>query len=352
MTDSKLEATVSPRGMPELISHRGVASLHLTAAMADYDHVHDLASGAVQPEGLILTPFLLPVEEIFYRFAKHLEWDVSEFSFGKYIGMKSRGIAGMTAIPVFPSRVFRHSGIYVHADSAYNQPQDLIGKRIGIPEWAQTAGIYVRGLLQESYGLNITSVQWIQAGVNEAGRHEKIDLMLPDGVSLQSRGDSTLNDMLLGGEIDAIISARPPRAITNRDGRMRRLFSDARAEEKLYWEKTGIFPIMHVVTIRNEVVDRYPWVATSLFKAFDEARRRAMERLLDFTASRIPLPWGSTFASELQETFGVDFWPYGIEPNRKTLAAFCRFAKDQGVASRLLEPEELFAEQVRGSVRV
>jgi 4,5-dihydroxyphthalate decarboxylase len=312
--------------------------------------VHMVVVG--QPEGIVLTPFILPVEEIFYRFSKHLEWDVSEFSFAKYIAMTSQGDAPMIAIPVFPSRVFRHSAIYVGADSGFSLPADLNGKRVGVPEWAQTAGIYVRGMLQESYGVDLASIEWVQAGVNQAGREEKVQLNLPNGIRCKSRPDATLNDLLIAGEIDAVISARPPAAITSGDRRIIRLFNDPQKEERRYWDETGVFPIMHAVTIRRSVLERHPWVAGSLQKAFEEARRRAVARVLDITASRIPLPWGASFAAEIQSSFGEDFWPYGIETSRKTLAAFCRFAHEQGVARRTLEPEELFAAEVHSSVRV
>lgn len=337
---------------PATISSGGTARLNLSLAMADYDHVHELVSGAIQADGIVLTPFLLPVEEIFYRFAKYLEWDVAEFSFAKYIAMTAQGNAPMVAIPVFPSRVFRHSGIYVRTDSDFTEPKDLNGKRVGVPEWAQTAGLYVRGMLAETYGLDLASIAWIQAGVNQAGREEKVRLDLPGGIRIQARPDSCLNDLLLAGEIDAIISARPPTAVTKGDARMRRLFSDPQKEERRYWQETGIFPIMHAITIRSSVLERNPWVAGSLVKAFEEAKNRAVERVLDITASRVPLPWGASYAADIRTTFGSDFWPYGLEPNRKTLSAFCRFAHRQGVTPRLLEPEELFAAQVRSTFRV
>ena len=337
---------------PEFVGSGGTAKLHLTLAMADYDHVHNLANGDVQAEGIALTPLLLPVEEIFYRFLKHQEFDVSEVSFAKFLALTSQGNAPMVGIPVFPSRVFRHSAIYLHADSAIASPQDLNGKRIGIPEWAQTAGIYVRGMLQESYGLDLSSVDWVQAGVNQAGRQEKVRLSLPQAIRYTSRPDSCLNDMLLAGEVDAIATARPPRAFTEGDARVRRLFENPQAEERRYWEETGIFPIMHTMSVRRSVFEQHPWIGTSLLKAFEEAKRYGIERTLDVAVSRIPLPWIANFASEVRQSFGEDFWPYGIESNRRTLEAFCRFGHAQGITERLMDPDELFPAEVRTSVKV
>ncbi|TFF23114.1 4,5-dihydroxyphthalate decarboxylase [Jiella endophytica] len=343
-------ATLNRR--PEFISNGGTARLQLTLAMADYDHVHNLANGDVQPEGISLTPLLLPVEEIFYRFLKHQEFDVSEVSFAKFLALTSQGNAPMVGIPVFPSRVFRHSAIYLRADSPITRPEDLNGKRIGIPEWAQTAGIYVRGMLQESYGLDLSSVDWVQAGVNQAGRQEKVHLRLPPSIRYSSRPDTSLNDMLLAGEVDAIATARPPRAFTEGDNRIRRLFEDPQAEERRYYVETGIFPIMHTISVRRSVFEQHPWIGTSLVKAFEEAKRFGIERTLDVAVSRIPLPWIAAFAGDVRQLFGEDFWPYGLEPNRLTLEAFCRFGHAQGISDRKLDPEELFAPEVRSSVKV
>ncbi|EAS50389.1 putative 4,5-dihydroxyphthalate decarboxylase [Aurantimonas manganoxydans SI85-9A1] len=350
--DASAGAAGSLARQPEFIRCGGTARLQLTLAMADYDHVHDLANGEIQPEGITLTPLLLPVEEIFYRFLKHQEFDVSEVSFAKFLALTAQGNAPMVGIPVFPSRVFRHSAIYLRSDSKICSPEELNGKRIGIPEWAQTAGIYVRGMLQESYGLDLASVDWVQAGVNQAGREEKVRLNLPNGIRYSSRPDSCLNDMLLSGEIDAIATARPPRAFAEGNERIRRLFADPQAEERRYWEDTGIFPIMHTISVRRHVFERHPWIGTSLVKAFEDAKRRGIERTLDVAVSRIPLPWIASFASEVQRSFGEDFWPYGIDANRPTLEAFCRFGHAQGITDRRMEPEELFPPEVRSSVKV
>jgi 4,5-dihydroxyphthalate decarboxylase len=337
---------------PEVIESGGTARLHLTLATTDYDHVRDLHAGAVRPDGIVLTAFNLPVEEIFFRFIKNREWDVSEMSFGKFIGYASQGHSPFIGIPVFPSRVFRHSAFYVRADRGIKTPKDLEGKTVGIPEWAQTAGIYARGFLAESAGVDLRKIKWVQAGTNEPGRDEKVAFTLPPGMQYAQRPDSSLSAMLRSGEIDAALAAHAPDAVADKGGKIVRLFPDFRVEELRYFQATGIFPIMHIIAIRRAAFERYPWVAMNLFKAFDEAKRRSLERINDLTASRIPVPWSAAVVSEWSKDFGADPFPYGLEANRKTLDAFCRFAHAQGVTAQRLTPDDLFPKEVRASVRV
>ena len=253
---------------------------------------------------------------------------------------------------MFPSRVFRHSAFYVRADRGIKTPKDLEGKSVGIPEWAQTAGIYARGFLSETAGVDLRKIKWVQAGMNEAGREEKVEFTLPKGIQYAQRRDSSLSAMLLSGELDAAISARVPDAFDSGGGKIVRLYPDYRGEEMRYYEATGIFPIMHVIAMRRAVFERYPWVAMNLFKAFEQAKERSLERIQDLTASRIPVPWASAIAGEWSKSFGADPFPYGLEANRKTLDAFCRFSHDQGVTANRLTPDDLFPKEVRASVRV
>lgn len=337
---------------PQFVERGGTSRLNLTVAVNDCDQVRDLLNGAVQAGGIMITPFSLPVEEIFYRFTQNLEWDVSEMSFAKYISLTAGGDAPMIAIPVFPSRVFRHSAFYLRNDSDIKTPKDLEGRTVGIPEWAQTAGVYVRGSLAEYYGVDLKSIRWVQAGVNQPGRHEKVRLNLPNGLRYESRDDKSLNDMLIAGEIDAAITARQPLGFNGGNGQLKRLFPKFREEERRYYQATRIFPIMHVIVMKRSTFEQNRWAAMNLFKAFDEARRRSVERLSDIALPGVPMPWAAVLAEEISEEFGGDLWPYGIEPNRATLSAFCRFAYDQGVAQRLLEVDELFPKEVRSSFRV
>ena len=334
----------------ELIPEGGTARLHLTMATADYDHIRDLVHGVVRPDGIALTPLVLEVEEIFHRFIKNLEWDVSEISFAKYTALTAQGAAPMVAIPVFPSRVFRHSSIYIRTDRGIGSAKDLENRTVGIPEWAQTAGIYARGLLAEYYGVDLTKIRWVQAGVNEPGRVEKVEFKLPAGIRYESRPDASLSELLVKGEIDAAISARMPLAFAQ--GAVARLFPDYRAEEMRYFQKTRIFPIMHAIAIRRAVFERHPWVAMNLFKAFELAKQRSAARVADITAARIPLPWSASLAAEFAETFGPDLFPYGVETNRPTLDAFCRFAHDQGITAHKISPDDLFPREVRASAKV
>lgn len=350
--DARLKAASGADRDPEIIESGGTARLHLTLATTDYDHVRDLVNGVVRPEGAVLTAFVLPVEEIFYRFIKNREWDISEMSFGKFIGYASQGNSPFIGIPVFPSRVFRHSAFYMRTDRGIAKPKDLEGKRVGIPEWAQTAGIYARGFLSDTAGVDLRKIHWVQAGMNEAGREEKVDFKLPPGIQYEQRRDTSISAMLLSGEIDAAISARVPDAFEKGGSKIARLFPDYRAEEARYHAATGIFPIMHVIAMRRAVFERYPWIAMNLFKAFDEAKRRSLERIQDLTASRIPVPWAAAIAGEWGKNFGADPFPYGLEENRKTLDAFCRFAHEQGVTEKRLTPDDLFPKEVRASVRV
>src|SRR5262245_30941674 len=276
----------------------GIASVHLTLAVVDYEHVREIAQGNVRADVIRLTPLIFPsIEEITFRFTKNLEWDVSELSFGKYISLTSQGTAPMVAIPVFPSRVHRHSAIYVRADRGIKTTKELEGRTVGIPEWAQTAGIYVRGFLAEEYGVDLGKIRWLQAGVDEPGRTEKVALKLPGSIRYEARPDTSLSAMLLSGEVDAVISARTPDAFA-RDDRVVRLFPNYRAEEERFFRKTGIFPIMHLITIRKTVFEQHPWIAMNLFKMFDEAKRRCFTRLCDFTCARLPLPWAAALVDE------------------------------------------------------
>jgi 4,5-dihydroxyphthalate decarboxylase len=324
----------------------------LTLAVSRYDHVEDLVTGRISPEGVRLTCLSLPVEEIFFRFLKHREWDVSELSFAKYASLISQGDKSFTAIPVFPSRIFRHSSVYVRRDGPVQRPEDLAGKRIGLPEWAQTAAVYSRGFIQHQYGIDLKGIDWVQAGVNEPGRVEKVKLDLPEGIRLTPAPTKSLSGMLVDGEVDAVLSAHAPDCFEEGHPNVRRLFEDYMAVEADYYRETGIFPIMHVIAIKQERVEANPWIAMSLMKAFEAAKRLSVVRALEVTAPRFPIPWCFEHARRAQELFGEDHWPYGVEGNRTTLEAFLAYAHEQGVCHRLLTPEDLFPSQVLSRFRI
>ncbi len=329
--------------------------LPLTLALGPYDHTRDVTDGTLRVEGVQLRTLDLPIEEIFYRFTLHREWDISEMSMAKYIALRSQNDNSITALPVFISRAFRHSMFYVRQGSAIVRPEDLQGKRIGVPEWAQTAGVYGRGYLSDYVGVKLSSIEWVQAGVNEAGRKEKVKLHLPDGIRYSAAPESSLNAMLLSGELDAVMSARPPAGL----GRgIVRLMPDYQAAEEQYFKDTQIFPIMHSLVLKSSVLQEHAWVGMNLLKTFTEAKNRSLERLSDVTASHAPLAWLAEYTQRMRTLFGDDFYPYGVgntqggQMNRATLAAFVKFGYAQGVCQRLLDVDELFPAQVLASFKV
>ena len=322
----------------------------LTLAVSDYDHVRDLTTGRVPVEGIDLTCLQLPIEEIFFRFTAFQEWHVSELSLAKYVAMVGAGDPPAVAIPVFPSRVFRHSAFYVARGGPVESPEQLAGARIGVPEWFQTAGVWARGIMVDEFGLGLADIRWVQGGVNQPGRREQFTT--PPGMSITVVADRSLGDLLLAGEIDAIISARPPDGALGPDAPIVALIPDAAAWEERWYQRTGIYPIMHVVVVRRDVLEAHPWVAMRLYQGFVEARQRSLARAGDLNASRFPLPWLPNYAGRMAELFGGDPFPYGVEANRRTLEAFLGHASDQGITSRPLAVEELFPPQVRQEHRV
>lgn len=329
-----------------------MARLSLTLATADYDHVADLANGRVKPEGIELTCLAEQIEDIFFRMINFREFDLSEMSMGKYCALTALDDRRFVGIPVFPSRIHRHSSIYVRSDAGIAAPADLAGRRVGLPEWAQTAAVYSRGALRHQYGLDLASIRWVQSGVNQPGRAEKVSLSLPPGIGIERVTDRSLDAMLLAGDLDAILSAHPPESFEHGDPRIRRLFPNFIEVETAYYKDTGIFPIMHVVVMRREIAEAHSWAPLNLFRAFEEAKNRSVARMLEITAPRVPIPWCFERTAEAQRLFGPDHWPYGIEANRRTLDAFLGFAHEQGVCSRRLQPEDLFPPQFQKSFKV
>lgn len=329
-----------------------MSNVQLSIATGVYDHLRDLMIGKVLPDGIELTAMELPVEEIFFRMHAFQEWDVAEFSLAKYFALTASGEAPFVAIPVFPSRMFRHSAFYVSSAANISSAADLAGKRVGIPEWSQTAGVYARSMLEHQYGLDLAAIHWVQAGVNEAGRQEKVRLNLPTGVQVEHRSDGFLSEMLLAGNIDAIISAREPKPFVDGDARVRRLWPDCQAAEEAYFQETGIFPIMHVIVLKRLIVGRHPWIAGNLMRAFETAKANSMRRLATVVNSAVPVPWMHTALVRAQRVFGQDPFAYGVEPNRKTLEAFAEFCVEQGVTQHRLTMAELFPPQVSRIVKV
>jgi 4,5-dihydroxyphthalate decarboxylase len=315
----------------------------LTLACWDYDRTRALATGEVRPEGVELTYLSLPVEETFFRMIRNREFDVAEMSLSSYVVSRFHG-SPTIAIPVFPSRAFRHNGIYVNTSSGIDRPEDLVGRTVGVPEYQLTAVVWIRGILEEHYGVPMRSVHYRTGGLDSPGRVEKLTFDLPPDVDVQPiPAGRTLSEMLVSGEIDAVYCPRTLRPFAEGRPEVRRLFADPRAEEERYFARTRIFPIMHVVVLRRDVYEGRPWLAQSLYKAFEEARRRTAERLAETAASLCMIPWQYDEAERTRRVMGDDFWTYGLERNAEVLQTFLRYSYDQGMAGRLLEPAELFA---------
>jgi 4,5-dihydroxyphthalate decarboxylase len=324
-----------------------MSDIHLTLGINDYDHVRDLFTERVRPAGIDLTCLVMEVEETFKRFLATQEWDVSEISFAMSCQAIDRGNAPFVLIPVFPSRLFRHSAIYIRADGPIAKPEDLAGKRIGLPQWAQTATTYVRGWITDTVGIPLTGIDWYQLGPNSPGRLDDTPERPPEGVRLTDLPGGSLADMLAEGSLDAVISADPPRLFLAGDPRIGRLFPDYEDVERTYFAKTGIYPIMHTVALRRSSYEANPWIARNLFNAFEEARNNSVRRLLDHNVSQIALPWIQQSVRRASATFfpDGDYWPYGVSRNRATIEAFLKFCHDQGVTKRHLTPEDIFARE-------
>jgi 4,5-dihydroxyphthalate decarboxylase len=329
-----------------------VRKLHLTVATDDYDHFRDFRLGLVKAEGIETTWLTMDIHEVFARFAANREWDVSELSFAKFTAQVTEPDSDIVGIPVFASRMFRMSSFYVNKKSGIKSPGDLRGKKVGLPEWAQTAAVYTRGWLQHDAGVPLTEIDWYQAGTEQPGRTEKVELNLPKGLRLTRVTDKALSGMLAAGELDCILTARPPSCFVKKHPDVVRLFPDFQAEEMRQFEATGVYPIMHIIALKRSILKENPWVARNLFNAFEESKERSLARLNDMSVSRYPVPWLADHVARLRERLGRDLYPYGIEENRPTLETFLKYAYEQGIARRLAKPEDLFPAGIMVSVKV
>jgi 4,5-dihydroxyphthalate decarboxylase len=315
----------------------------ITVACGNYDRTRAIRDGRVRVEGCAVTYLPLYPEEIFFRAFRYHEFDVSELSFSSYIRTVAAGTSAYIGIPAFVSRLFRHSGIYVRADSGIGSPQDLRGKRVGLPEYQITAVVWMRGILQHEYGVLPTEIHWRSGGQEEPGRDERTPLKPIPGLDLAPIETSdTLVGMLRDGRLDALFTARAPSSFLRGEAHIRRLFANTREAEQAYYNKTGMFPIMHLVGIRKELVARYPWLPTSVYKAFCEAKALAMIDLLDVNALMVSLPWLIPETQETMALMGKDFWSYGMHENMREIAALAQYLFEQGLIDRKVTVEELF----------
>ncbi|WCP16020.1 hypothetical protein sphantq_04512 (plasmid) [Sphingobium sp. AntQ-1] len=330
-----------------------MSRLKLSLACWRYDRTEALANGTVRPDGIDLNFMPMDVEETFFRMLRNQEFDVAELSLSSYCVTLGRDNPPFIAIPVFPSRFFRHSCIFVSEKSGIREPADLVGKRIGVPEYQMTAPVWIRGILQDEYGIDPASVVYRTGGEEEPGREEKLKLDLPERFRLEAIGpEQTLSRMLADGEIDALYTARAPSTFYSEPDKVRRLFPNFVEVEKAYFSKTGIFPIMHVIAIRREVYEQNRWIAQALFKAFSLAQREAYEDLMISASLKTMLPWQIAAVEDTIATLGQQWWPYGVDANRNVIETFTRYHHEQGLSPRQLKLEELFAPETFSAFRI
>ncbi len=320
-----------------------MSNLQLSFAIGDYDRNRPLIDGKVRVDGVDPTFLLLAPEEIFFRAFRHQAFDVCELSFGSYVVSIDKGDPGYIAIPAYLSRAFRHTSILVRTDRGINQPENLKGKRIGIAEYQLSANIWARGILENDYGVKPADITWVRGGMEKPGRPEKIKLKLPADVHVESAPkDRSLNDLLEVGEIDGYMGPRTLSCFDKGHPDIGRLFGDSVATASEYYQRTGVFPIMHLLGIRRSLAERHPWLPNTLLKAFAQSKAAALEHLMDTSATKVTLPFVEEQLVNARKLLGNDFWSYGVEKNRATLDAFLDYHHQQGLSSRRIEIEELF----------
>jgi 4,5-dihydroxyphthalate decarboxylase len=318
--------------------------MELTIACGDYDRTRAIKDGRVRVEGCDITYIPLEPEEVFFRAARYQEFDVSELSFSSYMLQTARDECPYIGIPAFVSRVFRHSGIYIRTDRDIKGPKDLTGRTVGVPEYQLTALVWIRGMLKDEYGIDAGDIHWRSGGQEEPGRTERAPIKLPSEIDLQPiPPGETLAGMLAQGKLDVLFTARAPSCFENNAPNVGRLFPNYRQVEAAYYKKTGLFPIMHLIGVRKSLAERYPWLPSSLYKAFLQAKAIAQKELRALAALSIMLPWVEAETLETIALMGGDFWKYGVAESRRDIEALARYSYEQGLAQRILTPEELFA---------
>jgi 4,5-dihydroxyphthalate decarboxylase len=315
-----------------------MTKLRLTFACGPYDRTQSLRDGTLAPEGIDLVYLALQPAEIFWRMLQYQEFDASEMSLSNYTSLVSRGDAPFIAIPAFPSRVFRHGYFFINTDSGIRHPGDLKGKRGGVPEYSMTAAVYMRGLLDHEYGVKPSDVTWVQ------GRADRLGYKLPDDIRLtMAPAGVELGDLLEGGEIDFLMTANNPLSFRRGAPNVKRLFPDYVQDEKDYFRRTRIYPIMHTVVIRRDIYERDPWVALSLYKALCAAKDRCYHILAEAGSPKVSSAWLQPLLEEERAIIGPDWFPYGIGQNRESIEALLQYAHEHGLTARRVKLEELFA---------
>ena len=319
--------------------------LDLDIAFWDYDRTRPLMDGRVRPEGINPNISVLRPREIFPRMLQDREFHAAEMSLASYVILKARDKCPFVAIPVMLSKIFRHDCIYVRPDAGISEPADLRGKRVGLPQYSSTAGVFIKGLVQHEYGVGPTEISWFMGGQDTPAPAPLVTLNLPADIHLEFiPEDKTLEGMLAAGELDALFATYIPNLFLNDSPKIARLFPNFKEVEQDYYRRTGIFPIMHMVVVREDVHREPPWVASSLYRAFTEAKDLAVNRLYDTDALALTLPFLIDHMEETWKIFGSDYWSYGVESNRPALEALAQYVVDQGLAPRVVSPGELFPE--------
>lgn len=326
--------------------------LNLSVAIGDYDRTRPLTDGAIQIDGVDPVYMKLSPEEIFFRAFRYQEFDVCELSFSSYTLKVSTGDCPYIAVPAFVSRAFRHTSICVRADRGIRTPKDLVGRRIGTPEYQLTANVWARAVLEEDFGVKPSDVIWVRGGLEEPGRPEKISVKLPSEIRTEAAPEGrSLNDMLRKGEIDGFMGPRAP-SIFGRDSNVKWLFDDPTAAALENFRRTGIFPIMHVIGIRKTLAESNPWLPSAVLKAFQQSKDAALAKLSDTSAPKVMLPFVEEQLTFAQRELGEDYWPYGIAKNKATIEYFLKHHHAQGLSKRLVSLGELFAPSTYETVKV
>jgi 4,5-dihydroxyphthalate decarboxylase len=318
-----------------------MSKLNLSVAVGPYDRTRALVDGSVQIDGVDPSCMTLSPEEIFFRAFRHAEFDICELSLSSFTVKTAQGGGPYVGVPAFVSRAFRHNSIYVRTDRI-KRPEDLKGKRIGVPEYQLTANVWARAMLEEDYGVKPSDIQWVRGGIEDAGRPEKISIKLPPDVKIEDAPPGkSISALLAEGGIDAFMAPRPP-SLPKNTPNVGWLFADPVAAAKDYFSRTGIFPIMHIVGVRRTLAEQHPWLPGAVLKAFEHAKTAALTQLGDPSATKVTLPFAEERLAEARALMGEDFWSYGLNANRKTLESFLRQHHREGLSARLVKPDELF----------
>jgi 4,5-dihydroxyphthalate decarboxylase len=321
--------------------------LTLTLACWDYDRTRPLIDGRVHAEGVELDIKVMRPREMFPRMLDRKEFHISELSLASYVTMKGRGECPFVALPVALSKFFRHSCIYMRSDARITKPADLRGKRVGTTQLSSTAVVFMKGMLEHEYGVRSDEIHWYIGGLTSPTPRPLIALNLPEKFKIDFlAADQTLEGMLESGDLDALFSIYIPSIFEKGSPRIARLFPNYKEAEQDYYRRTGIFPVMHIVVVRDDVYREHPWVAGSLYRAFCRARDLAVNELYDTDALRLSLPWLINHIEDNWRIFGKDFWSYGLESNRPAFEAIGQYVHEQGFSPRIVKPDELFASEL------